>query len=105
MTQIFSTIHNGTPVYELSVEDVLVARRATDSFINAAHILQIAGLSLSKRTRIIQREILPGTLTPELAWYQFIIYIYIYLHIYHPILGFHWIILSLFVRSTEYTIK
>ena len=35
-------------------------RRREDSYVNATQILKVAGLEMCKRTRILDREILPG---------------------------------------------
>ncbi|KAJ3037446.1 transcriptional regulator swi6 [Rhizophlyctis rosea] len=68
-----STTKNGTPkvglyeatysnvsVYELNVNGVGVMRRQNDSWINATHILKVAGIEKGRRTKILEREIHNG---------------------------------------------
>ena len=35
-------------------------RRRTDSFVNATQILKVAGVDKGRRTKILEKEILPG---------------------------------------------
>jgi len=48
------------PVYELKVNSDHVMRRRADEWINATHILKIAGFDKPARTRILEREVQKG---------------------------------------------
>jgi hypothetical protein len=47
-------------VFELQVNGVAVMRRRHDSSLNATQILKVAGVEKSKRTKVLEKEILPG---------------------------------------------
>ncbi|RKO90364.1 transcription regulator HTH, apses-type DNA-binding domain-containing protein [Blyttiomyces helicus] len=53
-------IYSGIPVYELSSNGVAVMRRKGDSYVNATHILKVAGIEKGRRTKILEREIHSG---------------------------------------------
>ena len=48
------------PVYEFNVEGNHVMRRRADHWINATHILKVAGYDKPARTRILEREVQKG---------------------------------------------
>lgn len=48
------------PVYELLIAGDHVMRRRSDDWINATHILKLAGYDKSARTRILEREVQKG---------------------------------------------
>lgn len=48
-------------MYELKIGADSVMRRRHDDWINATHILKIAGLDKPSRTRILEREVQKGT--------------------------------------------
>ncbi|KKY25120.1 putative apses transcription [Phaeomoniella chlamydospora] len=48
------------PVYELKLHGDHVMRRRSDDWINATHILKIAGFDKPARTRILEREVQKG---------------------------------------------
>ncbi|KMO99892.1 transcription factor MBP1 [Coccidioides immitis RMSCC 3703] len=60
-TQIYSATYSGVPVYEFKVGSDSVMRRRHDDWINATHILKVAGLDKPSRTRILEREVQKGT--------------------------------------------
>jgi hypothetical protein len=47
-------------VYECMVRGIAVMRRRSDSFVNATQILKVAGIDKGRRTKILEKEILPG---------------------------------------------
>jgi len=47
-------------VYECMVRGIAVMRRRNDSYVNATQILKIAGVDKGRRTKILEKEILPG---------------------------------------------
>ncbi|KAF7309783.1 Transcriptional factor [Mycena indigotica] len=47
-------------VYECMVRNIAVMRRRADSFVNATQILKVAGVDKGRRTKILEKEILPG---------------------------------------------
>jgi transcription factor MBP1 len=48
------------PVYELKLATDHVMRRRSDDWINATHILKIAGYDKPARTRILEKEVQKG---------------------------------------------
>ena len=44
----------------MSINDMIVMRRRTDSWLNATQILKIAGVDKGKRTKVLEKEILSG---------------------------------------------
>lgn len=48
------------PVYELQIAGDHVMRRRSDDWINATHILKLAGYDKPARTRILEREVQKG---------------------------------------------
>ncbi len=48
------------PVYELKIGADHVMRRRSDDWVNATHILKIAGFDKPARTRILEREVQKG---------------------------------------------
>jgi len=47
-------------VYECMVRGIAVMRRRADSYVNATQILKVAGVEKGRRTKILEKEILPG---------------------------------------------
>lgn len=74
MPSFFTSIHFGTldrldgvsniseqvPVYEFKLDGESVMRRRGDDWINATHILKVAGFDKPARTRILEREVQKG---------------------------------------------
>ncbi|KAI5284816.1 Cell division cycle- protein res2/pct1, partial [Ascosphaera aggregata] len=58
--QIYSATYSGVLVYELRLGSESVMRRRFDGYINATHILKVAGLDKPARTRILEREVQKG---------------------------------------------
>ncbi|KAJ3154953.1 hypothetical protein HDU86_004472 [Geranomyces michiganensis] len=58
--QIYSAVYSGVPVYEMVCKNTPVMRRMADGYMNATQILKVAGFTKAKRTKILEREILPG---------------------------------------------
>jgi transcription factor MBP1 len=48
------------PVYDLLISGDHVMRRRSDDWINATHILKLAGYDKPARTRILEREVQKG---------------------------------------------
>lgn len=59
-TGIYTATYSGIQVVEMMVNGVAVMRRRHDSSLNATQILKVAGVDKSKRTKILEREILTG---------------------------------------------
>ncbi|KAF9348236.1 transcriptional regulator swi6 [Mortierella sp. AD094] len=57
---IYKAVYSGVPVYELMCRGIAVMRRKQDSYLNATQILKVAGIEKGKRTKILEREVLPG---------------------------------------------
>lgn len=47
-------------VYECMVRGIAVMRRRNDSYVNATQILKVAGVDKGRRTKILEKEVLPG---------------------------------------------
>ncbi|EDN03254.1 APSES transcription factor [Histoplasma capsulatum] len=58
--KIYSATYSSVPVYEFKVGPDNVMRRRADDWINATHILKVAGLDKPARTRILEREVQKG---------------------------------------------
>ena len=57
---IISQRDNLPQVYECMVRGIAVMRRRADSYVNATQILKVAGVEKGRRTKILEKEILPG---------------------------------------------
>ena len=54
------SLHANEQVYECMVRGIAVMRRRGDSYVNATQILKVAGIEKGRRTKILEKEILPG---------------------------------------------
>jgi hypothetical protein len=57
---VISQRDNRSQVYECMVRGIAVMRRRADSYVNATQILKVAGVEKGRRTKILEKEILPG---------------------------------------------
>ncbi|KAI8814970.1 transcription regulator HTH, apses-type DNA-binding domain-containing protein [Cladochytrium replicatum] len=57
---VYEAVYSNVPVFELMCNGVAVMRRQADSYLNATHILKVAGIEKGKRTKILEREIHTG---------------------------------------------
>ncbi|KAF2102710.1 apses-domain-containing protein [Rhizodiscina lignyota] len=58
--RIYSATYSNVPVYEFNCDGNHVMRRRSDDWINATHILKVAGLDKPARTRVLEREVQKG---------------------------------------------
>ncbi|KAG9017248.1 transcriptional regulator swi6, partial [Tulasnella sp. 427] len=58
--RVYNAIYSSVQVYECMVRNVAVMRRRVDSYVNATQILKVAGIDKGRRTKILEKEILPG---------------------------------------------
>ncbi|KAF2860479.1 apses-domain-containing protein [Piedraia hortae CBS 480.64] len=58
--QIYTAVYSGVTVYEMEVRGVLCMRRCEDGWLNATQILKVAGIDKGKRTKVLEKEVLPG---------------------------------------------
>ncbi|KZS94337.1 apses-domain-containing protein [Sistotremastrum niveocremeum HHB9708] len=58
--KIYNAVYSSVQVYECMVRGIAVMRRRVDSFVNATQILKVAGIDKGRRTKILEKEILPG---------------------------------------------
>ncbi|KAI8099856.1 uncharacterized protein BX664DRAFT_290228 [Halteromyces radiatus] len=58
--RIYTAVYSGVAVFEMVVNNITIMRRRVDSHMNATQILKVAGIEKGKRTKILEREILPG---------------------------------------------
>ncbi|KAL2867274.1 putative APSES transcription factor [Aspergillus lucknowensis] len=59
-SNVYSATYSSVPVYELKIGTDSVMRRRSDDWINATHILKVAGFDKPARTRILEREVQKG---------------------------------------------
>lgn len=60
LPRIYTATYSSVAVFEMVVNDIAIMRRQVDSHMNATQILKVAGIEKGKRTKILEREILPG---------------------------------------------
>ncbi|KAG0259598.1 transcriptional regulator swi6 [Mortierella polycephala] len=60
MPDLYSAVYSGVAVYEVMCRGIAVMRRQLDSYLNATQILKVAGIEKGRRTKILEREVLPG---------------------------------------------
>ncbi|KAG9036321.1 transcriptional regulator swi6 [Tulasnella sp. JGI-2019a] len=58
--RVYNAIYSSVQVYECIVRGIAVMRRRVDSYVNATQILKVAGIDKGRRTKILEKEILPG---------------------------------------------
>ncbi|KAG8862141.1 transcriptional regulator swi6 [Tulasnella sp. 330] len=58
--RVYNAIYSSVQVYECMVRGIAVMRRRVDSYVNATQILKVAGIDKGRRTKILEKEILPG---------------------------------------------
>ncbi|THH17791.1 hypothetical protein EW146_g3091 [Bondarzewia mesenterica] len=58
--KIYNAVYSSVQVYECMVRGIAVMRRRADSYVNATQILKVAGIDKGRRTKILEKEILPG---------------------------------------------
>ncbi|KAH0836726.1 apses-domain-containing protein [Lanmaoa asiatica] len=58
--KIYNAVYSSVQVYECMVRGIAVMRRRGDSYVNATQILKVAGIEKGRRTKILDKEILPG---------------------------------------------
>ncbi|KAJ7504348.1 transcription factor [Mycena galericulata] len=58
--KIYNAVYSSVQVYECMVRNIAVMRRRADSYVNATQILKVAGVDKGRRTKILEKEILPG---------------------------------------------
>ncbi|KAL4817938.1 apses transcription factor [Aspergillus spinulosporus] len=59
-SNVYSATYSSVPVYEFKIGTDSVMRRRSDDWINATHILKVAGFDKPARTRILEREVQKG---------------------------------------------
>ncbi|TDL23601.1 hypothetical protein BD410DRAFT_768110 [Rickenella mellea] len=58
--KIYNAVYSSVQVYECMVRGIAVMRRRADSYVNATQILKVAGVDKGRRTKILEKEVLPG---------------------------------------------
>ncbi|KAJ3852016.1 transcription factor [Lentinula lateritia] len=58
--RIYNAVYSSVQVYECMIRGIAVMRRRGDSYVNATQILKVAGIDKGRRTKILEKEILPG---------------------------------------------
>ncbi|PYI06024.1 apses transcription factor [Aspergillus sclerotiicarbonarius CBS 121057] len=59
-SKVYSATYSSVPVFEFKLDGDSVMRRRSDDWINATHILKVAGFDKPARTRILEREVQKG---------------------------------------------
>ncbi|KAF9512688.1 hypothetical protein BS47DRAFT_1318135 [Hydnum rufescens UP504] len=59
-SRVYNAIYSAVQVYECMIRGIAVMRRRVDSYVNATQILKVAGIDKGRRTKILEKEILPG---------------------------------------------
>lgn len=59
-SEVYTATYSGIQVFEMTINDLSMMRRRSDSYLNATQILKLGGLEKGKRTKILEREILPS---------------------------------------------
>ncbi|KAL4796213.1 hypothetical protein BDV19DRAFT_83750 [Aspergillus venezuelensis] len=59
-SNVYSATYSSVPVYEFKIGSDSIMRRRSDDWINATHILKVAGFDKPARTRILEREVQKG---------------------------------------------
>ncbi|PWY92125.1 apses transcription factor [Aspergillus heteromorphus CBS 117.55] len=59
-SNVYSATYSSVPVFEFKLDGESVMRRRSDDWINATHILKLAGFDKPARTRILEREVQKG---------------------------------------------
>ncbi|KAL5049255.1 hypothetical protein BDW71DRAFT_166987 [Aspergillus fruticulosus] len=59
-SNVYSATYSSVPVYEFKIGTDSIMRRRSDDWINATHILKVAGFDKPARTRILEREVQKG---------------------------------------------
>jgi regulatory protein SWI6 len=52
--------YSNIPVIEMTIGDVAAMKRQSDNWLNATQILKVAGIDKARRTKILEKEIIPG---------------------------------------------
>ncbi|KAG8691754.1 transcriptional regulator swi6 [Ceratobasidium sp. 423] len=58
--RVYNAVYSSVQVFECMVRGIAVMRRRSDSYVNATQILKVAGIDKGRRTKILEKEILPG---------------------------------------------
>ncbi|KAG8836030.1 transcriptional regulator swi6 [Serendipita sp. 399] len=58
--RVYPAVYSGVGVFECMIRGIAVMRRRVDSYVNATQILKVAGIDKGRRTKILEKEILPG---------------------------------------------
>lgn len=60
VSPVYTVEYSRDKVYEMTLNDIAIMRRRSDSYFNATHILKIAGITKAKRAKILERDIHTG---------------------------------------------
>lgn len=58
--KIYSATYSGIQVYEMMIHGIATMVRGSDSYLNATQILKVAGFEKTRRSKILEREVLIG---------------------------------------------
>ncbi|KAI7866312.1 uncharacterized protein EV154DRAFT_532715 [Mucor mucedo] len=58
--KIYSATYSGVQVYETMIHGIATMVRGSDSYLNATQILKVAGFEKTRRSKILEREVLTG---------------------------------------------
>ncbi|RCI02681.1 hypothetical protein CU098_011047 [Rhizopus stolonifer] len=58
--KVYSAVYSGVQVYEMMIHGIATMVRGEDSYLNATQILKVAGFEKTRRSKILEREVLIG---------------------------------------------
>ncbi|CEP14731.1 hypothetical protein [Parasitella parasitica] len=58
--KVYSAVYSGVQVYEMMIHGIATMVRGEDSYLNATQILKVAGFEKTRRSKILEREVLTG---------------------------------------------
>ncbi|KAI8988674.1 hypothetical protein BDB01DRAFT_782737 [Pilobolus umbonatus] len=58
--KVYSAVYSGVQVYEMMIHGIATMLRVSDSYLNATQILKVAGFEKTRRSKILEREVLTG---------------------------------------------
>jgi hypothetical protein len=58
--KVYQVKYSGVQVYEMMIHGIATMVRGEDSYLNATQILKVAGFEKTRRSKILEREVLTG---------------------------------------------
>lgn len=58
--KVYKAVYSGVQVYEMMIHGIATMVRGDDFYLNATQILKVAGFEKTRRSKILEREVLTG---------------------------------------------